>query len=69
METLISANHILSGVRTFGRGRNQTGVLVEPKPEYAIDVTDDKQVAEFRNKIWSALPFPPYLRVQIDTLH
>lgn len=52
METVISASSFLSGVCMFGRGRNQTGVLVEPRPEYALDVTDPAQVAEFRNKIW-----------------
>ncbi|KAH0833866.1 putative nonribosomal peptide synthetase [Lanmaoa asiatica] len=52
METVIGSSPVLSGVCMFGRGRNQTGVLVEPTPEYAIDVTDDNQVAEFRNEIW-----------------
>ena len=52
METLIGSSPLLSGACMFGRGRSQTGVLVEPRPEYAIDVTDDEQVAEFRNKIW-----------------
>ncbi|KAI6098883.1 hypothetical protein EDD16DRAFT_1527062 [Pisolithus croceorrhizus] len=28
------------------------GVLIEPRPEYAIDVEDEKQVAEFGNLIW-----------------
>lgn len=56
MEGVISASPVVSGVCMFGRGRNQTGVLVEPREEYAIDVADDKQVAEFRNKIWCALP-------------
>ncbi|KAI6105202.1 hypothetical protein EV401DRAFT_2013495 [Pisolithus croceorrhizus] len=31
---------------------SQDGVLIEPRPEYAIDVEDEKQVAEFRNLIW-----------------
>jgi hypothetical protein len=52
METLIGSSPFLSGVCMFGRGRSQTGVLVEPRPEHAIDVTDDKRVAEFRNMIW-----------------
>ncbi|KAF8838098.1 putative aminoadipate reductase [Paxillus ammoniavirescens] len=52
METVIGINPSVSGVCMFGRGRSQAGVLVEPRSEYAIDVTDDKQVAEFRNKIW-----------------
>lgn len=57
METLIGSNPLLSGVCMFGRSRHQTGVLVEPRPEYAIDVTDDRQVAEFKNKIWCVLAF------------
>lgn len=56
METLIGSSPFVSGVCVFGRGRNQTGVLVEPRPNYAIDVTDDEQVAEFRNKIWYVVP-------------
>lgn len=36
----------------FGRGRFQNGVLVEPTEEYAIDPSDEKQVAAFRNMIW-----------------
>ncbi|KAF8835574.1 putative aminoadipate reductase [Paxillus ammoniavirescens] len=52
METVIGINRFLSGICMFGRGHSQVGVLVEPRPEYAIDITDDKQVAEFRNKIW-----------------
>ena len=52
MEAAINASPILSGVCMFGHGRNQTGVLVEPRLEYAIDVMDHEQVAEFRKLIW-----------------
>ncbi|KAF9244919.1 putative aminoadipate reductase [Melanogaster broomeanus] len=52
IENTISSNPFLSGVCMFGRGRHQVGILVEPRAEYAIDAADDKQVAEFRNKIW-----------------
>ncbi|KAF9228211.1 acetyl-CoA synthetase-like protein [Gyrodon lividus] len=52
MENVIKSNRFLSGICMFGHGHNQVGVLVEPRPEYAIDVTDDRQVAEFRNRIW-----------------
>ena len=58
METSIGSSEYLSGLCMFGRGRSQTGVLVEPRPEYAIDVTDDQQVAEFRNMIWCVAGFP-----------
>lgn len=36
----------------FGRGRFQAGVLIDPKPQYKFDPSDEKQLAEFRNKIW-----------------
>jgi thioester reductase-like protein len=52
MEVVVGSSVLLSGVCMFGRGRHQVGILVEPKAEYAIDVADDRQVAEFRNKIW-----------------
>ncbi|KIJ61725.1 hypothetical protein HYDPIDRAFT_158984 [Hydnomerulius pinastri MD-312] len=52
METVIGANRFISGVCMFGRGHNQVGVLVEPRPGNAINVEDEKQVAEFRNRIW-----------------
>ncbi|TCD65346.1 putative NRPS-like protein biosynthetic cluster [Steccherinum ochraceum] len=43
---------LIAGAVMFGRGRSQPGVLIEPKPEYAIDPKDSKAVAEFRNKVW-----------------
>lgn len=52
MENVIGSSRYVSGVCMFGRGRPQVGVLVEPRPAYAIDVEDVKQVAEFRNLIW-----------------
>ncbi|KAI6042367.1 male sterility protein-domain-containing protein, partial [Pisolithus marmoratus] len=52
MESVIRSSRYVSGVCMFGRGRFQTGVLVEPRPEYAIDVEDHKQAVEFRNLIW-----------------
>lgn len=36
----------------FGRARNQPGVLLELKPEYAFDPKDEDALAKFRNKIW-----------------
>ncbi|TFY54516.1 hypothetical protein EVJ58_g8816 [Rhodofomes roseus] len=43
--------HVQASVM-FGRGRLQAGILVEPKPEFSFDPSDDAKVAEFRNKIW-----------------
>ncbi|KAI6017887.1 putative aminoadipate reductase [Pisolithus marmoratus] len=56
MENVIRTSSYVSGVCMFGRARSQTGVLVEPRAEYAIDVEDQKQVAEFRNLIWHVRP-------------
>ena len=36
----------------FGRGRLQAGILVEPKPEYSFDPSNEAKLAEFRNKVW-----------------
>ena len=55
MESVIASSPLVQGVVMFGRERNQVGVLIEPRPEHAIDVNDEKAVAEFRNQIWYAL--------------
>jgi len=54
METMIGSSPYVAGVCMFGRGRNQTGVLVEPRPEFAVDIKDEEQVVAFRNLIWLA---------------
>ena len=36
----------------FGRAHDQPGLLVEPKPTYAINVKNEAEVAQFRNLIW-----------------
>lgn len=40
------------GVTMFGRDRDQAGVLIELKPSYAIDVTDEEDVITARNMLW-----------------
>jgi nucleoside-diphosphate-sugar epimerase len=55
MESIIGSSPLVQGVVMFGRERNQVGVLLEPRPEYAIDINDEKAVAEFRNQIWPAI--------------
>lgn len=52
MESIISANRHVNGAVVFGRGRNQVGVLIEPRAGYDIDVDDKTQLAAFRNKVW-----------------
>ncbi|KAI9459305.1 acetyl-CoA synthetase-like protein [Russula earlei] len=46
--------HILSAVM-FGRGKFQNGVLIDPKPEFAFDPTDEAKLESFRQLIWSTV--------------
>ena len=55
MESIIGSSPLVQGVVMFGRERNQVGVLIEPSPGRAIDVNDEKAIAEFRNQIWYEL--------------
>ncbi|KAH7928011.1 putative aminoadipate reductase [Leucogyrophana mollusca] len=52
IEGIIGANPIVGGTAMFGRERNQVGILIEPRAGYDINVDDEKEVAEFRNKVW-----------------
>ncbi|KIK79350.1 hypothetical protein PAXRUDRAFT_36462 [Paxillus rubicundulus Ve08.2h10] len=52
IESIINSSPLVKGAVMFGRERNQAGILVEPRPEHAIDVNDEKAVVEFRKKIW-----------------
>lgn len=51
-EGIITANPIVLGAVMFGRGRNQCGLLVEPRPEHAVDPNDPDALVAFRTKIW-----------------
>lgn len=42
----------IQGAVMFGRGRFQNGVLIDPKPEYIFDATDEVKLRDFRNAIW-----------------
>jgi long-subunit acyl-CoA synthetase (AMP-forming) len=47
MEDVIMSSPLVGGALIFGRGRNQVGVLLEPRPGVQVD-----DLVEFRNKIW-----------------
>ncbi|KAL4071516.1 hypothetical protein V8B97DRAFT_1960480 [Scleroderma yunnanense] len=55
METIIGSSRYVAGVCMFGRARPQVGVLIEPRPEFAVDTKDEKRLAEFRNFIWPVI--------------
>ncbi|OAX31791.1 putative aminoadipate reductase [Rhizopogon vinicolor AM-OR11-026] len=52
MENLVGASSYVNGTVMFGRQRNQVGIIIEPRAGYEIDVDDETQLAEFRNKVW-----------------
>ncbi|KAJ7604455.1 hypothetical protein FB45DRAFT_850695 [Roridomyces roridus] len=53
MEDILIASPYINGVVVFGRGRNQTGVLIEP--HLPFDPADAKKLGEFRNLIWPTI--------------
>ncbi|KAH7929525.1 putative nonribosomal peptide synthetase [Leucogyrophana mollusca] len=55
MESIIGSNPLVQGTVMFGRARNQVGILIEPRGDHLVDVADEKQVSEFRNKIWPSI--------------
>lgn len=59
LESAITSSPLVRDAVVFGRGRNQVGVLIEA----AVPVFD---VVEFRNRIWCALVFHPFLSLQSD---
>lgn len=52
METVIGCCPYVNGAVMFGRERNQVGVLIEPTVDHFIDVDNEEQVAQFRNRVW-----------------
>ncbi|KAI0081390.1 acetyl-CoA synthetase-like protein [Panus rudis PR-1116 ss-1] len=51
-ESYLCSLPFVQGAIMFGRGRNEAGVLIEPRPEDAIDPKDQAALAAFRNRIW-----------------
>ncbi|KAJ6553072.1 hypothetical protein B0H19DRAFT_1030172, partial [Mycena capillaripes] len=55
LEDIISSSPHVAGAVIFGHGRPQTGILIEPAEDLTIDVDNEVQLAELRNKIWPAI--------------
>ncbi|KZT27278.1 acetyl-CoA synthetase-like protein, partial [Neolentinus lepideus HHB14362 ss-1] len=53
MESKILSSPLVVGAIMFGRGRNQVGVLIEPRQEHLMNTDDPASLADFRNQIWS----------------
>ncbi|KAF8955032.1 acetyl-CoA synthetase-like protein [Flammula alnicola] len=52
MENIISNSPYVMGVIMFGREHDQPGVLIELKPPYAVDVSNEAEVIKARNLVW-----------------
>ncbi|CCM01374.1 uncharacterized protein FIBRA_03424 [Fibroporia radiculosa] len=52
-QNAISTHPLLLGAVMFGRGRDQVGLLVEPKPGHYVAPGDEAALIELRNAIWS----------------
>lgn len=48
---MVQDPHVQSAIM-FGRGRLQSGILIEPKKEFSVDVNDPRALEAFKNKIW-----------------
>ncbi|KAF9812923.1 hypothetical protein IEO21_05878 [Rhodonia placenta] len=55
LEEILRKDPYVSDCIIFGRGRFQAGVLVQPRSEIRLDLSDDARVASFRNKIWPSV--------------
>lgn len=58
-QDIVSAHPLVKGNIMFGRGREQVGILIEPRPDHTIIPGHDHVLAEFRNMLWypnSVLP-------------
>ncbi|PCH42383.1 acetyl-CoA synthetase-like protein [Wolfiporia cocos MD-104 SS10] len=55
LETMMNQDPHVNASVMFGRGRFQAGILVDPKPEFRFDPSDEARLAEFRNKIWPTI--------------
>ena len=49
---MVASDPAVAGVVMFGRGHTGCGMLIEPRPAYAVDPKDTEAVSAFRAKIW-----------------
>lgn len=60
--------HIQAAVM-FGRGKFNAGVLIDPRPAFVFDPTDQGKLVDFRNKIWyvEMVTIAPRVLVKLGT--
>lgn len=52
----------------FGRGRFNTGILIDPAEQYVLDPDDGEALSKFRNDIWWAFLLHNACRLLINEL-
>ncbi|KAF8901181.1 acetyl-CoA synthetase-like protein [Gymnopilus junonius] len=52
MEDIIMSSPYIMGTVMFGRDYDQTGVLIELKPAYAVDPSNERDLITVRNTLW-----------------
>ncbi len=51
-ESMLNQDPHISAAVMSGRGQFQAGVLVEPKPQFALDPADETKLTNFWSLIW-----------------
>lgn len=54
IELILNRDPAISGTLVFGRGKPQIGLIVEPKEDYILDLTDPTAVDGYIDLIWYA---------------
>ncbi|KAF8890512.1 hypothetical protein CPB84DRAFT_1784727 [Gymnopilus junonius] len=52
LEAILNQDPHIQASVMFGRGQFQAGVIIDPKPQFKFDPSDQDKLAEFRNNIW-----------------
>ncbi|EKM51191.1 uncharacterized protein PHACADRAFT_263199 [Phanerochaete carnosa HHB-10118-sp] len=52
LEAILNQDSHIKCAVMFGRGKFNTGVVIEPAPEFIFDPVDKEKLNEFRNVIW-----------------
>ncbi|KAH8102928.1 hypothetical protein BXZ70DRAFT_927267 [Cristinia sonorae] len=51
-ESFLGSLPFVNGAIMFGRGKNQAGVLIEPRPDFAFHPMDERGVRQMKERIW-----------------
>ncbi|KAG8908187.1 hypothetical protein FRB99_008730 [Tulasnella sp. 403] len=55
IESILCKDPFIDSAIMFGRGRFQNGVIIQPKPQFQFDPSDEEKLAAFRSAIWKTV--------------